>query len=68
MTMKIKIGVVGSRVYTDRKKVKDLIFEIKTKYGDEYLAFFYLNLNRIIMMKEPSFFCPNRTHCTVYIL
>ncbi len=35
MTMKIKIGVVGSRVYTDRKKVKDLIFEIKTKYGDE---------------------------------
>jgi len=35
MTTKIKIGVVGSRVYTDRKKVKDLIFEIKTKYDDE---------------------------------
>ena len=35
MTTKIKIGIVGSRGYTDKKKVKDLIFKIKTKYGDE---------------------------------
>ena len=35
MTTKIKIGIVGSRAYTDRKKIKDLIFEIKTKYGNE---------------------------------
>ena len=35
MTTKIKIGIVGSRAYTDRNKVKDLIFEIKEKYGDE---------------------------------
>jgi len=35
MTTKIKIGIVGSRSYTDKKKVKDLIFEIKEKYGDE---------------------------------
>ena len=35
MTTKIKIGIVGSRSYTDKKKVKDLIFEIKQKYGDE---------------------------------
>ena len=35
MTTRIKIGIVGSRSYTDKKKVKDLIFEIKEKYGDE---------------------------------
>ena len=35
MTAKIKIGIVGSRGYTDKKKIKDLIFEIKEKYGDE---------------------------------
>ena len=35
MTTRIKIGIVGSRSYTDRRKVKDLIFNIKEKYGDE---------------------------------
>ena len=35
MTTRIKIGIVGSRSYTDKKKVKDLIFEIKEKYGEE---------------------------------
>ena len=35
MTTKIKIGIVGSRGYTNKKKVKDLVFEIKEKYGDE---------------------------------
>ena len=35
MTTRIKIGIVGSRRYTDKKKIKDLIFEIKEKYGDE---------------------------------
>ena len=35
MTMTIKIGIVGSRKYTDKKKVKDLLFEIKEKYGSE---------------------------------
>ena len=35
MFYKIKIGIVGSRAYTDRNKVKELIFEIKTKYGNE---------------------------------
>ena len=35
MTTRIKIGIVGSRSYTDKKKVKELIFEIKEKYGDE---------------------------------
>ena len=35
MTTKIKIGVVGSRGYTNKQKVKDLIFEIKEKYGNE---------------------------------
>ena len=35
MTTKIKIGIVGSRGYTNKQKVKDLIFEIKQKYGEE---------------------------------
>ncbi len=35
MTTRIKIGIVGSRSYTDKKKIKDLIFEIKEKYGNE---------------------------------
>ena len=35
MTTKIKIGIVGSRNYTDKKKVKDLLFEIKEKYGND---------------------------------
>ena len=35
MTTKIKIGIVGSRGYTNKKKVKDLIFQIKEKHGDE---------------------------------
>ena len=35
MTTKIKIGIVGSRKYTDKRRIKDLIFEIKEKYGDE---------------------------------
>ena len=35
MTTRIKIGIVGSRSYTDKKKIKELIFEIKEKYGDE---------------------------------
>ena len=35
MITKIKIGIVGSRGYTNKQKVKDLVFEIKEKYGDE---------------------------------
>ena len=35
MTTRIKIGIVGSRSYTNKKKIKDLIFEIKEKYGNE---------------------------------
>tara|TARA_B100000029_G_C17198090_1_gene823290 strand:+ start:232 stop:645 length:414 start_codon:yes stop_codon:yes gene_type:complete len=35
MTTKIKIGIVGSRNYTDKQKVKDLIFEIREKYGED---------------------------------
>ncbi len=35
MIMRIKVGIVGSRSYSDKKKIKDLLFEIKEKYGDE---------------------------------
>ena len=31
MTTRIKVGIVGSRKYTDKRKIKDLIFEIKQK-------------------------------------
>ncbi len=35
MTTKIRIGIVGSRGYTNKQKIKDLVFEIKEKHGDE---------------------------------
>ena len=35
MITKIKICIVGSRGYTNKQKVKDLVFEIKENYGDE---------------------------------
>jgi predicted Rossmann fold nucleotide-binding protein DprA/Smf involved in DNA uptake len=35
MTTKIKIGIVGSRNYANKKKIKDLIFQIKEKYGED---------------------------------
>ena len=34
MTTKIKVGIVGSRAYTNKKKGKDLIFDIKQKNPD----------------------------------
>tara|TARA_R100001377_G_scaffold85150_2_gene70541 strand:+ start:3401 stop:3811 length:411 start_codon:yes stop_codon:yes gene_type:complete len=34
MTTKIKIGIVGSRGYTDKRKIKDLLFKIKQKHDD----------------------------------
>jgi hypothetical protein len=35
MTTKIKIGIVGSRKYTNKKKIKDLLYEIKQKTHTE---------------------------------
>ena len=34
MITRIKIGIVGSRKYTNKKKIKDLIFQIKENYID----------------------------------
>jgi len=31
---KAKIGIVGSRQYTNKKKIKDFIFDLKRKYKD----------------------------------
>ena len=44
MITKIKIGMVGSRTYTNKKKVKDLIFEIKESIpcGDECANFAHI--------------------------
>ena len=29
MTTRIKVGIVGSRKYTDKRKIKDVLFQIK---------------------------------------
>ena len=34
MTGKIKIGIVGSRRYTNKKKIKDVIYDLKIGYAD----------------------------------
>ena len=31
----MKIAIVGSRSYTNKKKVKDFVFKLKEKFGDE---------------------------------
>jgi len=31
----MKIGIVGSRIYENRKKIKDFIFKLKNQYGDK---------------------------------
>lgn len=31
----MKVAIVGSREYTNKEKVKDLIFELKKRFGDE---------------------------------
>ncbi len=31
----MKVGIVGSRRWTNRKKIKDFIFELKKKFGDD---------------------------------
>ena len=31
----MKVGIVGSRRWADRVKIKDFIFELKKKYGDD---------------------------------
>lgn len=35
--LKIKVGIVGSRKYTNSMKVKDVIFILKEKYGDKLI-------------------------------
>ena len=33
--MRTKIAIIGSRVYTNNKRIKDFIYELKVKYKDE---------------------------------
>ncbi len=33
--MRTKIGIIGSRVFTDKRRIKDFIFKIKDKYKNE---------------------------------
>ena len=76
MTTKIKIGIVGSRGYTNKKKIKDLIFEINEKHGcnveivsggqkdgaDGYAKKFALEFNMKYVEFPPSHYSWNM-HC-----
>ena len=33
-TDKVKVAIVGSRVYENKSKIKEMIFKLKTKFGD----------------------------------
>jgi len=33
--MKRKIGIIGSREYENKRKIKETIFQLKSKFGDE---------------------------------
>ena len=33
----MKIGIVGSRRYENRKKIKDFIFELEKKFGNDLI-------------------------------
>ena len=33
----MRVGIVGSRRYTNRKKIKDFIFKLKEKYGEDVI-------------------------------
>ena len=30
-----KVGIVGSRKYTNKRKIKDFVFNLKEKFGDK---------------------------------
>jgi len=31
----VKVGIVGARIYENKKRIKDFIFKLKQKYGDD---------------------------------
>ncbi len=31
----MKVGIVGARIYENKKRIKDFIFKLKQKYGDD---------------------------------
>ena len=33
--MMVKIAIIGSRTYTNKRKIKDFIFKLKEKVGDD---------------------------------
>ena len=37
--MLMKIGIIGSRKYENRRKIKETIFNLKKKFGDELVIF-----------------------------
>ena len=30
-----RIGIVGARTYTNKRKIKEFVFKLKTKFGDK---------------------------------
>jgi len=37
MELNMRIGIVGSRFWTDRQKIKDFIFKLTRKYGEDII-------------------------------
>ena len=35
----MKIGIVGSRQYENKRKIKETIFQLKNKFGDDLVIF-----------------------------
>ena len=76
MTTKIRVGIVGSRKYTNKKKIKDLIFELKQKPdtdveivsggqrdgADGYAKKFALEFDMIYVEFPPAHYSHNM-HC-----
>ena len=35
----MKIGIIGSRLYENKKKIKDTIFNLRQKFGNDFIIF-----------------------------
>ena len=74
----MKIGIVGSRTYQDKRKVKNFIFQLRQRFGDElvvlsggqkdgadYLAKKYSLELDVEYREYPPFHYPYNIHCVL---
>ena len=74
----MKIGIVGSRQYQDKRKIKDFIYELKNKFKDDatvisggckdgadYLAKKYALELEVQYQEYPPFHQPYNLHCVL---